>query len=191
MEIHSLLQTVEQWIKKIDVFSSSCVDCWSQCKLLIPTGKERPQKESLIMGLRERLNLRLQLQVIQRKQCDSTATQRGHWKRTFPKYLKDLKDGKVKKGSHSGSKGKHVNRKRTAQLQKDGVLESFDFKLDDVLGVLEEIQESVDEEPIMNTNTQQELVTSVKPDDISLPIRIISGRVSKPPQIYYGFHIEE
>ncbi|GJZ84923.1 retrotransposon protein, putative, ty1-copia subclass [Tanacetum coccineum] len=59
------------------------------------------------------------------------------------------------------------------------------------VGVLEEIQESADEEPIMNSNTQQEVVTSVKPDDISLPIRIISGRVSKPPQFYYGFHIEE
>ncbi|GKD87527.1 hypothetical protein Tco_1358681 [Tanacetum coccineum] len=43
----------------------------------------------------------------------------------------------------------------------------------------------------MNSNTQQEVVTSVKPDDISLPIRIISSRVRKPPQFYYGFHIEE
>nr|GEU66662.1 hypothetical protein [Tanacetum cinerariifolium] len=146
----------------------------------------------------------------------------GHWKRSCPKYMKDLKDGKVKKGGHSGSKGKqeveawraqlkmtrnvisfhalfkdgyqfsfdnenrdilvylngcfmfkaspckgiyetiecisnngnvilnvgssneldksklwhsrlrHVNKKRIAQLQKDGVLESFDFKSDDV-----------------------------------------------------------
>ncbi|GKE11893.1 retrotransposon protein, putative, ty1-copia subclass [Tanacetum coccineum] len=31
---------------------------------------------------------------------------KGHWKRSCPKYLKDLKDGKVEKGSHSGSKGK-------------------------------------------------------------------------------------
>ncbi|GKE47398.1 retrotransposon protein, putative, ty1-copia subclass, partial [Tanacetum coccineum] len=37
---------------------------------------------------------------------------KGHWKRSCPKYLKDLKDGKV---------------------EKDGVLESFDFKSDDVL----------------------------------------------------------
>ncbi|GKB92018.1 retrotransposon protein, putative, ty1-copia subclass [Tanacetum coccineum] len=36
---------------------------------------------------------------------------------------------------------------------------------------LEEIQESVDEEPIVNTDTQQEVVTPVEPDDISLPIR--------------------
>nr|GEU89500.1 retrotransposon protein, putative, Ty1-copia subclass [Tanacetum cinerariifolium] len=83
---------------------------------------------------------------------------KGHWKRSCPKYLKDLKDGKVKKGVHSGSKGNndgnmilnagpsneldksklwhsrlgHLNKKRIAQLQKDGVLESFDFKSNDV-----------------------------------------------------------
>ncbi|GJV94240.1 hypothetical protein Tco_1545817 [Tanacetum coccineum] len=50
---------------------------------------------------------------------------------------------------------------------------------------------SVDEEPIVNTNTQPEVVTPFKPDDISLPIRRTSGRVSKPPQFYYGFYIEE
>ncbi|GJR53533.1 putative RNA-directed DNA polymerase [Tanacetum coccineum] len=59
---------------------------------------------------------------------------------------------------------------------------------------LEEIQESADEEPIVNTDTQQEVMTSVKPDNISLPIRRTSSRVSKPsqdPQFYYDFHIEE
>ncbi|GKE22203.1 hypothetical protein Tco_1433715, partial [Tanacetum coccineum] len=59
---------------------------------------------------------------------------------------------------------------------------------------LEEIQESADEEPIVNIDTQQEVVTPVKPDDISLPIRRTSSRVSKPsqdPQFYYGFHIKE
>ncbi|GJR71161.1 retrotransposon protein, putative, ty1-copia subclass [Tanacetum coccineum] len=50
---------------------------------------------------------------------------------------------------------------------------------------------SADKEPIVNTDTQKEVVTPVKPDDISLPIRRTSGRVSKPPQFYYGFHIEE
>ncbi|GJR61026.1 hypothetical protein Tco_1503188 [Tanacetum coccineum] len=56
---------------------------------------------------------------------------------------------------------------------------------------LEEIQESVDKELIVNTDTQLEVVTPVKLDDISLPICRTSGRVSKPPQFYYGFHIEE
>ncbi|GJT63137.1 retrotransposon protein, putative, ty1-copia subclass [Tanacetum coccineum] len=41
---------------------------------------------------------------------------------------------------------------------------------------LEEIQESADEEPIVNTDTQQEVVTPVEPDDISLPIRRTSSR---------------
>ncbi|GJR13998.1 retrotransposon protein, putative, ty1-copia subclass [Tanacetum coccineum] len=59
---------------------------------------------------------------------------------------------------------------------------------------LEEILESADEEPIVNIDTQQEVVTPVEPNDISLPIRKTSSRVSKPsqdPQFYYGFHIEE
>ncbi|GJV42317.1 retrotransposon protein, putative, ty1-copia subclass [Tanacetum coccineum] len=56
---------------------------------------------------------------------------------------------------------------------------------------LEEIQESADEEPIVNTDTQQEVVTPVEPEDISLSIRRTSSRVSKPPQFYYSFHIEE
>ncbi|GJS95179.1 retrotransposon protein, putative, ty1-copia subclass [Tanacetum coccineum] len=332
----------------LEMKCSSCVDCWSQCKLLIPTGKERPQKESLIMGLRERINLRLNLQAIQRKQCDSTATQRGHWKRTFPKYLKDLKDGKVKKGSHSAwraqlSHGKQENNAcdkdwKVRAHAEDGYKFSFDNENGDILvysngcfmfkaspckgiyenvecishngnltpprtpplnrvvemrnrtlldmvrsmmsqatlsisfwgyaletvvhildlvptkkvsktpfkmwngkrpslwhikiwgcevyvrreaqdkleartkksrrGVfleremiskedsrskieLEKIQESAYEEPIVNTDTQQEVVTPVKPDGISLPMRKTSGRVSKPTQLHYGFHIEE
>nr|GFC35189.1 hypothetical protein [Tanacetum cinerariifolium] len=56
---------------------------------------------------------------------------------------------------------------------------------------LEEIQEFAREEPIVNTDTQPEVVTHVKPDDISLPVHRTHGRASKPPQIYYGFHIEE
>ncbi|GKA56775.1 retrotransposon protein, putative, ty1-copia subclass, partial [Tanacetum coccineum] len=100
---------------------------------------------------------------------------------------------------------RHIIKKRIAQLQKDGVLESFDFKSDDIplkysrvvipnsikklliptRGVfleremiskedsgskidLEEIQESVEEELIITTNTQQE-----------------------DPQFYYGFHIKK
>nr|GEW13245.1 hypothetical protein [Tanacetum cinerariifolium] len=56
---------------------------------------------------------------------------------------------------------------------------------------LKEIQESADEEPIMNAKTQPEVVTPIKPDDISLPIHKTSGRVIKPPQFYYGFHIKK
>ncbi|GJU54814.1 retrotransposon protein, putative, ty1-copia subclass [Tanacetum coccineum] len=94
----------------------------------------------------------------------------------------------------------YVNKKCITQLQKDGVLESFDFKSDsdNVVFVarrgvfldremiskedngskidLKVIQESADEELIVNTDTQQEVVTPVEPDDISLPIRRTSSR---------------
>ncbi|GJX95458.1 retrotransposon protein, putative, ty1-copia subclass [Tanacetum coccineum] len=80
----------------------------------------------------------------------------------------------------------HVNKKRIAQLQKDGVLKSFDFKSDDVCrrGVflkremiskedsgskiyLKEIQESADKEHIVNTATQQEVVTPISDSTLS------------------------
>ncbi|GJZ98265.1 retrotransposon protein, putative, ty1-copia subclass [Tanacetum coccineum] len=162
----------------------------------------------MIVGLRERLNMRLHLQAIQRKQCASTATQRGigsvaaqiskgpqrrksrkgineskrlkHGelnlvignKKIMPvirigKYKLMLKSGvridlnnsspcegiyeTIECISHNGNvilnvgssneldKSKlwhsrlgHVNKKHIVQLQKDGVLESFDFKSDDV-----------------------------------------------------------
>ncbi|GKB64181.1 retrotransposon protein, putative, ty1-copia subclass [Tanacetum coccineum] len=325
MELHSLLQTDEQGIKKIEMPSTSAALVLTAESEIAPT---IDPKEAV---------------------CVYCNTKR-HWKLSCPKYLKDLKDGKglkesrrlkhgelnlvmgnrkimhvtrirkyelmLKSGngdilvysngcfmfkaspckgiyetveciSHNGNailnvgssneldKSKlwhsrlgHINKKRIAQLQKDGVLESFDFKSDDVCdrygyvylikhksdtfevfkryqnevenqlsrkikvlrsdrggeylsieffdhlkncaqrGVfleskmiskedsgskidLEEIQESGDKEPIVNTDTQQKMVTPVKPDDISLPIRRTSGRVSKPPQFYYGFHIDE
>ncbi|GJU18841.1 retrotransposon protein, putative, ty1-copia subclass [Tanacetum coccineum] len=173
---------------------------------------------------------------------------KGHWKRSCLKYLKDLKDGKVKKGSHSGScergeglmdlvptdvcgpfwfatkDGKRYyvtfnddfSRYRYVYLIKHKsdtfeVFKRYQNEVENQLGrkikltpprtpQLNRVAErrnrtlldmSADEEPIVNTNTQQEVVTPVKPDYISLPIRGTSGRVSKPPQFYYGFHIEE
>nr|GEV68600.1 hypothetical protein [Tanacetum cinerariifolium] len=226
---------------------------------------------------------------------------KGHWKQSCPKYMKDLKDGKVKKGGHSGMfmielyntttsdswvpdtgygyvylikdksdtfevfkryqnkvKNQLIRKIKLTSLrtpQLNGVAgrrnitlldmgcevfirreahdkletrskkclfvgypeESFGYLFykpkDNVVFVarrgvflktkmiskedsrskidFEEIQESADEEPIVNTNTQQEVVTPVEPDDISLPIHITISRVSKPPQFYYDFHIKE
>ncbi|GKD79417.1 retrotransposon protein, putative, ty1-copia subclass, partial [Tanacetum coccineum] len=81
----------------------------------------------------------------------------GHWKSRCPKYLKDLKDGKVEKGSHSIKlhnpttsdlwvlytgcafpyKGIYeivgcISHNGIVILNVDGVLESFNFKSDDV-----------------------------------------------------------
>ncbi|GJY36635.1 putative RNA-directed DNA polymerase [Tanacetum coccineum] len=416
MELHSLLQTTEQGIKKIDVPSTSAAPVMTvghnskKRKTSHSNWKRKAAKGKSDCGSKRKVESKIAPTSDPKEAVCFYCNTKGHWKRSFLKYLKDLKDGKVKKGSYSGLKesrrlkhgelnlvmgnrkivpvtriGKyelmpksrvyetvecishngnvilnvgssneldksklwhsrlgHVNKKRIAQLQKDGVLESFDFKSDDVCescllgkmtkspftgscerdtfevfklyqnevknqlgrkikltpprtpqlngvaerrnrtlldmvrsmmiqetlpisfwgyalettthilnlvptkkdklearsekclfvgypeesfgylfykpkdnvvfvarrGVfleremiskeesgskidLEEIQESTDEEPIVNTDTQQEVVTPVKPDDIFLPIRRTSGRVSKPPQFYYGFHIEK
>ncbi|KAI3680369.1 hypothetical protein L2E82_50354 [Cichorium intybus] len=89
--------------------------------------------------------------------------EKGHWKRSCPRYLQDIKDGKVKPSqgleeSRELEHGRlnlvmgntktspvtkigvyrlhcrlgHINKKRIAQLQRDGVLESFDLGSDDV-----------------------------------------------------------
>nr|GEX70392.1 hypothetical protein [Tanacetum cinerariifolium] len=192
--------------------------------------------------------------------CDT----KGHWKRSCPKYPKDLIDGKVEKGVHSATKdGKHYYVSFTDDFSRYGYVYLIKHKLDtfkafkryqnkvekqlgrkiklappitpQLNGVterrnrtlldmvsktpfetwkgkrpslghikiwgcednmvfvarrgvfleremicnkdsrskidLEEIQESADEEPIINTDTQLEVVTHVEPDDISLPIR--------------------
>ncbi|GKA60188.1 retrotransposon protein, putative, ty1-copia subclass [Tanacetum coccineum] len=306
MELHSFLQTAEQGIKKIDVPSTSEA-------LVLTVGhnaKKRKTSHSnwkgkAIKGKSNRGSKRKAESDIAPTSNPKEAVcfycnTKGHWKRSYPKYLKDLKDGKlliaktymktVECISHNGNvilnvgssneldKSKlwysrlgNVNKKRIAQLQKDGMLESFDFKSNDVCescllgkmtkspfigscergeGLLDLVHtnvcgpfrsatkdrkryyvmftddfsryayvylikhksgtfevfkryqnevenqlgrkiKSADEEPIMNTDTQQEVVTPVEPDDISLPIRRTIGRVSKPTQFYYGFHIEE
>nr|GEY24810.1 hypothetical protein [Tanacetum cinerariifolium] len=132
-----------------------------------------------------------------------------HWKRSCLKYSKDVKDGKVENGTHLGLKESRMLKHGELNL----VMGHRKITHDNVVFVarrrvflgremipkedsgskiyLKEIQESVDEEPIVNTDTQREVVTPVEPDDIPLPISKTSGKVSKPPQFYYGFHIEE
>ncbi|GJS78561.1 retrotransposon protein, putative, ty1-copia subclass [Tanacetum coccineum] len=306
MELHSLLQIAEQGIRKIDVSSTSTAPVLTAESEIAPI---RDPNEAVCFY------------------CNT----KGHWKHSCPKYLKDLIDEKVEKGSHLGmfmielhnttasdswvldtgcgthictvlqglkksrrlkhgelnlvkgnKKITHVTRIGKYELMlksgvridlnnccyssemtrniilfhalfKDGYKFSFDNENEDILvysngcfmfkaspckgiyetveyisdnvnvilnvgssneldksklGVfleremiskedskskidLEEIQEFADEEPIVNTDTQQEVVTHVKPDDISLPIHRTSGRVSKPSQFYYGFHIKE
>ncbi|GJR30994.1 retrotransposon protein, putative, ty1-copia subclass [Tanacetum coccineum] len=93
----------------------------------------------------------------------------------------------------------YVNKKRIAQLQKDGVLESFDFKLDDLCescllgkmtnspftGTCERARRGVffEREMISKEDSRSKI-------DLE-EIQEISSKVRKPPQFYYGFHIEE
>ncbi|GKA22627.1 putative retrotransposon ty1-copia subclass protein, partial [Tanacetum coccineum] len=99
---------------------------------------------------------------------------KGHWKRSYPKYLKELKDGKVKKGSNSGLK----ESRRLKHEELNLVMGNRKITPVTWIGKCELMLKS-------------RVVTPVKPSDISLPIRKTSGRVSKTPQFYYGFHIEE
>ncbi|GJZ13873.1 retrotransposon protein, putative, ty1-copia subclass [Tanacetum coccineum] len=91
MKLHSLLQTAEQGIKKSDVPSTSAAPVLTVKSEIVPTSDP---KEAVCFY------------------CNT----KGHWKRSCPKYLKDLKDGNVKKGVHSGSKGKQEVEAWRAQL---------------------------------------------------------------------------
>ncbi|GJX88450.1 retrotransposon protein, putative, ty1-copia subclass [Tanacetum coccineum] len=82
----------------------SCVDCWSQCK-------ERKTSHSNWKGKaakgesdhRSKRKAESEIAPISdpKEAACFYCNTKGHWKRSCPKYLKDLKDGKVKKGSLS------------------------------------------------------------------------------------------
>nr|GFA64020.1 retrotransposon protein, putative, Ty1-copia subclass [Tanacetum cinerariifolium] len=161
-----LLQTAEQGIKKINVPSTSA----GHVLTVDHNSKKRKTFDSnwYVKGKSDRGSKRKAESEIAPTSDPKEAVCfyyniKGHWKHICLKYLKDLKDGKVKKGSHSASPYKgiyetveyishnvnvilnvgssneldksklwysrlgHVNKKRIAQRQKDGVLE-----LDDV-----------------------------------------------------------
>ncbi|GKC47655.1 retrotransposon protein, putative, ty1-copia subclass, partial [Tanacetum coccineum] len=229
MELHSLLQTAEQGIKKIDVPSTSAAHVLTvgynakKRKTSHSNWKGKAAQGKSDRGSKRKAESDIAPTSDPKEAVCFYCNTKGHWKRSCPKYLKDLKDEKVKKDGHLGSKGKqeveawraqlshgkqenhacdedwkdgykfsfnnengdifvysngcfifkaspckgiyetvecisnngnvilnvgssneldksklwhshlgHINKKRIAQLQKDGVLESFDFKSDDV-----------------------------------------------------------
>nr|GEU89621.1 putative zinc finger, CCHC-type [Tanacetum cinerariifolium]GEY97955.1 putative zinc finger, CCHC-type [Tanacetum cinerariifolium] len=97
MELHSLLQIVEQGIKKINVPSTSSVPV-------------------LTVG----------------HNTKKIKTSHFNWKGNATQGKSDRSlSNEVDKSKLWNSCLGHVNKKRIAQLQKDGVLESFDFKSND------------------------------------------------------------
>ncbi|GKD93972.1 retrotransposon protein, putative, ty1-copia subclass [Tanacetum coccineum] len=231
MKLHSLLQTAKQGIKIIDVPSTSAAP-------VLTVGHNAKKKKTSHSNWKGKAakgksdKRKAESEIAPTSDPNETVcfycNTKGNWKRSWPKYLKDLKDRKVEKDSHSesrrlkhgelnlvmgirkimpvirigkyelmlksgdgykfsfynengdilvysngcfmfkaspckgiyetvecishngnvilnvGSSNKldksklwhsylgHVNKKRITQLQKDGVLESFDFKSDDV-----------------------------------------------------------
>ncbi|GKE93591.1 retrotransposon protein, putative, ty1-copia subclass [Tanacetum coccineum] len=112
MKLHSLLQTVDQGINKINVPSTSAAHVLT----VGHNAKKRKTSHSNWKGKaaqgksNRRSKRKFESEIAptgnpKEAVCFYCNT-KGHWKRSCPKYLKDLKDGKVKKGGHSGSKGK-------------------------------------------------------------------------------------
>nr|GEU55887.1 retrotransposon protein, putative, Ty1-copia subclass [Tanacetum cinerariifolium] len=310
MKLHSLLQTTKQWIKKSDVPSTSAALVLTvgynakKRKTSHSNWKRKATQRNFDRRSKRKVEYEILPTIDPKEVVCFCCNTKGHWKCSCPKYLKDLKDGKVEKGGHSGTceRGKGLlvlvhtdvcgpfqsatkdekryyvtftddfsrygyvylikhksdtfevfkryqnevenqlgrkikvlrsdrggeylsieffdhlkNRGIVSQLtpprtpQRNGVAGKRHRTLLDMLEEkcsremiskedsgreidLEEIQEFADEEPIVNTDTQQEVVTPVEPDDISLPIRRTSSKVNKPsqdPQFYYEIHIEE
>nr|GEV49154.1 hypothetical protein [Tanacetum cinerariifolium] len=146
-----------------------------------------PSKTPQLNGVVERRN-RTMLNMVRSMMCRATLpiSLWGYTLETTVHILNLVPTKKVSKTPFEMWNGKP---RRGVLLERKMISkEDSESKID-----LEEIQESTDEEPIINTDTQQEVVTPVEPDDIFLPIRRTSSRVSKPsqdPQFYYGFHIE-
>nr|GEW43106.1 hypothetical protein [Tanacetum cinerariifolium] len=110
MKLHSLLQTVEQGIKRIDVPFTSAAPVMA----IGHNAKKRKSSHSnwkgkAARGKSDRGSKRKDESEIAPTNDPKEAVcfyynTKGHWKRSCPKYLKDLKDENVKKGNHSGLK---------------------------------------------------------------------------------------
>ncbi|GJW77998.1 retrotransposon protein, putative, ty1-copia subclass [Tanacetum coccineum] len=108
MELHSLLQTAKQWIKKIDVPSTSAAPVLT----VGHNAKKRKTSHSnwkgkTTQGKSDRGSKRkAEYEIAPTRDPNELVcfyyNTKGHWKRSCPKYLKDLKDGKVEKGAHLG-----------------------------------------------------------------------------------------
>ncbi|GKF64443.1 retrotransposon protein, putative, ty1-copia subclass, partial [Tanacetum coccineum] len=78
----------------------------SKERLLIPTGKRKATQGKSDRGSKRKVDSEIAPTSDLKEAVCFYYNTKGHWKRSCPKYLKDLKDGKVKKGGHSGYKGK-------------------------------------------------------------------------------------
>ncbi|GKB61470.1 retrotransposon protein, putative, ty1-copia subclass [Tanacetum coccineum] len=108
MELHSLLQTAEQGIKKIDVPSISAAPVLTvghnakKRKTSHSNWKGKAAKGKSDRGSKRKFESEIAPTGDPKEAVCFYCNTKGHWKRSCPKYLKDLKDGKVEKGGHSG-----------------------------------------------------------------------------------------
>ncbi|GJT88074.1 retrovirus-related pol polyprotein from transposon TNT 1-94 [Tanacetum coccineum] len=108
IELHSLFQTAEQGIKKIDVSSTSAAPVLivghnsKKRKTSHSNWKGKAAKGKSDRGSKRKTGSEIAHTNDLKEAVCFYCNTKGHWKRSCPKYLKDLKDEKVEKGSHSG-----------------------------------------------------------------------------------------
>ncbi|GJR65529.1 retrotransposon protein, putative, ty1-copia subclass [Tanacetum coccineum] len=112
MELHSLLQTVEQEINKIDMPSTLAAPVLTvghnakKRKTFYFNWKGKATKGNSDHGSKRKAESEIAPTSDSKEAVCFYCNIKGHWKGSCPKYLKELKDGNVKKGSHSGSERK-------------------------------------------------------------------------------------
>ncbi|GJR97851.1 retrotransposon protein, putative, ty1-copia subclass [Tanacetum coccineum] len=108
MELHKLLQTADQGIKKSDVPSTSAAHVLTvghnakKRKTSHSNWKGKATQGKSDRGSKRKVESKIAPTSDTKEAVCFYCNTKGHWKRSCPKYLKDLKDGKVKKGGHSG-----------------------------------------------------------------------------------------
>nr|GEY47279.1 hypothetical protein [Tanacetum cinerariifolium] len=106
VDYNQFVQTTEQGIKKINVPSTSAALVLTvghnakKRKTSHSNWKGKAKKESPVVSLREAKSETAPTSYPKEAVCFYCNT-KGHWKHSCPKYLKDRKDEKVEKGSHS------------------------------------------------------------------------------------------
>nr|GEY80312.1 hypothetical protein [Tanacetum cinerariifolium] len=112
MELCSLLQTAKQGIKRIDVPSTPATPVLAigynvkKRKSSHSNWKGKAARGKFDRGSKRKDESEIAPTSDLKEAVCFYCNTKGHWERSCPKYLKDLKDGKVKKSSHLGSKGK-------------------------------------------------------------------------------------
>ncbi|GKF63926.1 LRR receptor-like serine/threonine-protein kinase ERECTA, partial [Tanacetum coccineum] len=105
MELHSLLQTAEQGIKKIDVPSNSAAPVLTvghnakKIKTSYSNWKGKATQGKFDRGSKRKAESKIAPTSDPKEAVCFYRNTKGHWKHSCPKYLKDLKDGKGLKES--------------------------------------------------------------------------------------------
>ena len=108
MELHSLLQTAEQGIKKSDEPFTSAAPVWAighnakKRKFSHSNWKGKAPKGKSNHGYKRKSESEIAPTSDPKEAVCFYCNTKGHWKRSCQKYLKDLKDGKVEKSGQSG-----------------------------------------------------------------------------------------